>query len=84
MTHEEAEQLQWEYPEYGLEDGKAILKEHHEEILNKVYGDFKQEILKYRHYYNTTVGMFATDRPDLVDDSMYRVLFELLDDDIDG
>lgn len=29
------------------------------------------------HYYDTTVGMFATDRPDLVDDSMHRVLIEL-------
>ena len=29
------------------------------------------------YYYNTTVGMFATDRPDLVDDSMHRVLIEL-------
>ena len=36
-----------------------------------------KHIFDLKHYYDTTVGMFATDRPDLVDDSMHRVLFEL-------
>lgn len=37
----------------------------------------KKESLDYKHYHDTTVGLFATDRPDLVDDSAHRVLFEL-------
>jgi hypothetical protein len=60
----------WEDSDRGTFDKKGLVAklEEFEKELN-----FK----KLEQYYNATVGMFATDRPDLVDDSTHRVLFEL-------
>lgn len=38
----------------------------------------KDELKELRHFHDTNVGLFATDRPDLVDDTKYKVLFEVV------
>ena len=47
--------------------------------VSRVFDYFENELKELRQYKDSTVGMFATDRPDLVDDSLHRVLFELGD-----
>ena len=45
--------------------------------IDVIFDSFEKELKDLKHYYDTTVGMFVTDTPDLVDDSIHRVLFEL-------
>lgn len=47
------------------------------EKMLKTIAELREENKLLRHYHDTTVGMFVTDRPDLVDDSVHRVLIEL-------
>ena len=70
MTNAEAFLEDWKDSDRGTFDKRGLISK-----LN----EFERELnfKKLEHYYNTTVGMFATDRPDLVDDSVHRVLFEL-------
>lgn len=36
------------------------------------------ELKELRHFHDTTVGMFATDRHDLVNDTKHEVMFEII------
>ncbi len=46
----------------------------------KTFNDFMKNPKDYEdfeHHYHVSVGLHCTDRPDLVDDSLHRVLFEI-------
>jgi hypothetical protein len=46
------------------------------DITDAVYDFYETKLKDLQHYKDTTIGMFATDRPDLVNDPL-QVLFEL-------
>jgi len=60
--------------EVTIESLLIAFKEYTPELLNPV----NEELKKLRHHRDTTVGLWATDRPDLVNDPK-NIMFRLTD-----
>ena len=65
MTREDAGQLKYRYSEYGLCDGKAILIEDMEEILDIVFTAHNKELLELN---DTTNDLYTEISKNRVDD----------------